>query len=288
MKLYYFLRLLRRTNKGGFMNLVAVAQMCSQNKKDENLEKCLKIIMKAHGFSVKLLCFPENFAFLGATTQENIAASESLDGPTISLFKTWAKKYNILLSLGGFQEKIPNSNLIYNTHMIISERGEISAVYRKIHLFSVKLPDNSTFDEAKSVKPGANLVLNKIPVGSLGLSICYDLRFSGLYNRLRAMGADILLVPAAFTKITGEAHWEILLRARAIENQCFVLAAAQSGQHFQGRESFGHAMIVDPWGKVLAQCQDGEDFCMAKIDLDYLRTLRKNMPVYEHSMISYG
>lgn len=261
--------------------LVAVAQMTSTDNKAENLDQSELIIEQAARFNAKLVSLPENFAFLGAGDDAALLAAESIDGPSIKRLRNCAKKHGIWLSLGGFQEKVSDATKIYNAHLIIDDQGELVAKYRKIHLFSVKLPDGSTYNEASSVLPGEQVVCCKTPFFSVGLSVCYDIRFFHLYSALRDQGAEVLLVPAAFTQATGKAHWEVLLRARAIETQSYVLAAAQIGKHNEKRLTHGHAMIVDPWGTVLAQCGETSNLALAEIDLAFLTTLREQMPVWQ-------
>lgn len=259
--------------------LVAVAQMTSETDKESNLKEVERLIIKARSRGVKFLSFPENFCFIGPTTEATLDAAEPLLGPSINRIQGFARKHGIWLSLGGFQELIPGSKKIYNTHVLISAEGEVVALYRKIHLFSVSLSDGTTYREEKSVMSGQHLVCATTPFFKVGLSICYDLRFPYLFWALRKAEAQVLLIPAAFTDHTGKAHWEVLLRARAIETQSYVLAAAQSGLHNGLRRTYGHAMIVDPWGCVIAQCSEKNDLAIAEIDLEYVARIRENMPV---------
>ncbi len=167
--------------------------------------------------------------------------------------------------------------------LVFDPRGEMVARYDKMHLFDVQVDDRQAqYSESRSFEPGSRIVCVDAPVGRIGLSICYDLRFPELYRKLLEQGAEILTVPSAFTKVTGEAHWEVLLRARAIENQCFVLAANQGGVHNATRETWGHSMIVDPWGRVLARVESGEGVAVADIDLSALHALRSRMPIQSH------
>ncbi len=262
--------------------LVAAAQMTSTNRKSENLSQAEHIIEKAAHLGAKLVGLPENFAFMGGKDQAALLAAEPIEGPTITKLRACAKKNNIWLSLGGFQEKSAHENMLYNTHLIINDGGEIVAKYRKIHLFSVTLPDGSEYKENISVLPGNEAITCQAPFITMGLSICYDLRFFGIYNALRDKDAELLLIPAAFTAITGSAHWEVLIRARAIETQSYVLASAQIGKHNENRHTHGHAMIVDPWGTVVAQCGVTSQLAIAEIDLMYVKKLREQMPVWQH------
>lgn len=260
--------------------VVAVAQMTSESDKEANLLAIEAIMAKAQTQKVQFLCLPENCVFLGPS-QATFEAREPLDGPSMKRLGGLARRYGMWLSVGGFQELIPGSEKIYNTHVLLDAQGNIQGIYRKIHLFSVKLADGSSYHEDKTVEPGQTLACIQTPFFKVGLSICYDIRFSYMYWALRNMGAQVILVPAAFTDTTGKAHWELLLRARAIETQSFVMAAAQSGCHNGERRTYGHAMIVDPWGTVLAQCGEQNDSAVAHIDLDYAQRIRSNMPILQ-------
>lgn len=260
--------------------VVAVGQMTSQSDKEANLLAIEAIMAKAQAQGARFLCLPENCVFLGSSS-DTFNAREPLEGPSMKRLGEWARRYGMWLSVGGFQELIPGSEKIYNTHVLLDDQGEIQGVYRKIHLFSVKLADGTSYHEDKTVQPGQNLACIQTPLFKVGLSICYDIRFSYLYWALRNLGAQVILVPAAFTDTTGKAHWEIMLRARAIETQSYVLAAAQSGCHNGERKTHGHAMIVDPWGTILAQCGEQNDCASAPIDLEYLQRIRTNMPILE-------
>jgi deaminated glutathione amidase len=262
--------------------LVAAIQMTSTDNKAENLDQAEALIENAAKFQARLVSLPENFLFLAKPMTTAFSAAEAIDGPSIKRLRDSAKKHRLWLSLGGFPEKIPQHDKIYNTHLLISDEGDICGQYRKIHLFTAKLPDGSVYDEASGVLPGENIVCLKTPFFSLGLSICYDLRFAHLYSALRDQNADVILVPAAFTEETGKAHWEVLLRARAIETQSYIVAAAQAGKHHENRSTHGHAMIVDPWGVIVAQCGKNNGLAIAEIDLDFVKNLRQQMPVWQH------
>ena len=228
---------------------------------------------------------PENFNFLGLSPAESLASAELLDGPIIQQYASLARRLQLWLSLGGFQERGPDPAHLFNCHMIINAAGEVAATYRKIHLFNVDVPGGPVLMESRFTAPGTQLVTCDSPAGRLGLSTCYDLRFPEVYQRLVFdLGAEILLVPSAFTVATGEAHWEVLLRARAIETQSYVVAAAQAGRHNEKRESYGHSLIVDPWGNVVAQLPDPQatGIAVAEVDLAAMRAIRERMPVAAH------
>ncbi len=262
-------------------HMLVALQMTATDDINHNYHVCKDLIEKAALLGAKLIALPENFAFLGESAAQNKKIAEPLHGEIFQSYCNLAKEYRIWLSLGGFCEK-GDDGRIFNTHVIVDDAGQIKATYRKVHLFSLDMPTSSLLDESKTISSGEELVIAKSPVGRLGLSICYDLRFSGLYAALANQGAEVILVPSAFTSVTGKAHWEILLRARAIETQCYVVAPAQTGIHNSSRESHGHAMIVDPWGTIVSQCSEGSDIAIASVDLDYLAAVRKRMPILKH------
>lgn len=265
--------------------LVAVCQMTSTNDKEKNLETVRKLAEKAKSRSACIAFFPEACDYLADNKKATVAMSQSLDGPTVASYKEIAKNNRIWLSLGGLHEALSNNEThISNTHVLIDSQGEIVGAYRKMHLFDM---DNKSTGvrlmESDYVLPGQKIVPPiSTPIGKLGLSICYDMRFPELSLALRNMGAEILTYPSAFTYQTGAAHWEILLRARAIETQCYVVAAAQTGTHNKKRVSWGHGMIIDPWGTVIAQCSEKTDLALAEIDLQLLKQIRENMPCENH------
>lgn len=259
-------------------SIVAVAQMTSKDNKEENLSVVEGLLVHAAARGVQFLCLPENFAFMGPA-EGAFQAAEDFHGPSIKRLCEMAKKYKMWLSLGGFQRRIEASPKIANCHIVIDAHGIIIASYNKLHLFSVRLPDGSIYDEDSSVERGDCLVTFSSPFFMAGLSICYDVRFAHLFWALRERGAEVLLIPAAFTETSGKAHWEVLLRARAIETQSYVLAAAQIGKHSAERSTHGHAMIVDPWGVVIAQCGAQDTLAIAQIDTSYVKQLRHDMPL---------
>jgi deaminated glutathione amidase len=183
---------------------------------------------------------------------------------------------------GSIAEKVDEPGKTANTSVLVADDGRIAGHYRKIHLFDVAIPDGTRYAESEGVRAGDQVVLAATALGRIGLSICYDLRFPELYRRPAALGAEILTIPSAFTLYTGKDHWEVLVRARAIENLCYVLAPAQVGRHGQNRITFGNAMVVDPWGVVLARCPDGEGLCLAPVRRERLLQARRELPALEH------
>lgn len=268
--------------------VAAVCQFTATPNKDVNFYACKNLVEEAKQKGASMVFLPEGFDYIGSSREETLSLSESLEGEIISRFSEMARRLGVWLSLGGFHERGPNwetDKRIYNSHIIINNKGDIVSVYRKAHLFDVELPDKGvSLKESAFTLPGPSLTAPvQTPIGKVGLGICYDLRFPELSLALQRQGAEILTYPSAFTVATGAAHWEVLLRARAIETQCFVLAAAQVGSHHDKRSSYGHALAVDPWGEVLGDC-GGErpGLIIVEINPEKLRNTRRNMPVQEH------
>ncbi|XP_071960915.1 deaminated glutathione amidase-like isoform X1 [Antedon mediterranea] len=264
------------------LNLIAVCQMTSTSDIEANYKTCEQLVHRASQMGAEMTFLPEGCDFISKTKEEAVAMAISLDGELMSRYKNLAMKYDQWLSLGGVHLK-EDGNMLSNAHILIDNFGKIIAVYKKTHLFDVDIPNVVRLKETDQTIPGTRLISPvRSPVGSVGMAICYDMRFPELSIALTKRGADILTFPSAFTQTTGMAHWEVLLRSRAIENQCYVAAAAQTGKHNEKRTSYGHAMIVDPWGTILACCREGADVCVANVDHDYIQQVRKRMPVWEH------
>ncbi|XP_060530672.1 nitrilase and fragile histidine triad fusion protein NitFhit [Cylas formicarius] len=269
---------------------IAVCQFTATNNKQNNLAVVTKLVDESVKQKAKMIFLPEAFDYIAKDHTEARELSEPLNGTLISEYKNLAKLHGVWLSIGGFHEKI-NDNLLYNSHIIIDCEGQVRAVYRKTHLFDISLPnDRVTLKESELIVGGSQIAIPiETPIGKLGLSICYDLRFPELSLIQKKLGASILTYPSAFTHVTGKAHWEILLRARAIETQCYVVAAAQYGKHNEKRISHGQSMIVNPWGEIVAECpryQEGKDMdesiAVAIVDLGFLNRVRNEMPVFSH------
>lgn len=240
---------------------------------------------EAASAGAKLLCLPENFSFVGDLQGESLKIAEPLDGPTMQGYCSLARESNIWLSLGGFQEKGSDDAHLRNTHVLIDDNGNIRSTYSKMHLFDVDVPGGAVYKESSFTEAGKDIVVVDSPFGRLGVTVCYDLRFPELYQQLRFNhDAQVLLVPAAFTTVTGQAHWEILLRARAIETQCYVIAAAQAGKHNEKRESYGDTLIIDPWGTIVGRLSDRSStgITVADIDFSLIESVRAKMPVSKH------
>jgi predicted amidohydrolase len=266
------------------MSLAAVVQLNSTGDVARNLDRAEALVRRAAAAGAALVATPEHTPFLGASA-EKLRLAEPLDGPLCGRFSALARELSLHLLLGSFPETSPHPGKVHNTSVLFGPDGSRLAVYRKIHLFDVALADGFCSRESDTVAPGEEPVTVPTPLGVLGLSICYDLRFGELFGKLRGMGAQLIAVPSAFTAATGKDHWEVLLRARAIETQCYILAPAQAGRHGEDgelRESHGHAMIVDPWGEILASVNGEEGFAVAPVDLGRVAKVRAAMPLDRH------
>jgi len=260
---------------------VAAVQLTSTTDVARNVEHALARVRAAARAGARLIALPENFAYLREEGSP-IAFREPLDGPLVRSFRDEARRLRRYLLLGSVPEAIPRSRRIHNTSVLIGPDGGLLAAYRKMHLFDINVRGKAVLEESRTVAPGDRPVVVDTPLGRLGLTICYDLRFPELYRRLALSGAEVLFVPAAFTAFTGPHHWLPLLRARAIENQCWVVAPAQVGRHGGKRESHGETAIVDPWGRVVARKRSGEGRVVAMIDRALTARIRRGLPCLEH------
>ena len=269
---------------------VAAVQMRSIGDLSANLAACRASIGEAAAGGARLVVLPECFSFLGRGEGDKLAIAEVLersDGPVMTMLRELATRHGVWLIGGGTAEVVPGDpKRAYNTAVVVDPTGELVARYRKIHLFDVELPDGPVLRESDGTVAGRELVVVDIDGAPVGLSICYDLRFPELYRALvRDRGAQVLLVPAAFTAPTGAAHWHVLLRARAIENQAWVVAPAQWGRHNDKRESYGHTVIVDPWGTVVGERAEGDGIVAATLDGDTVEQRRTQMPCGRHAVL---
>lgn len=262
---------------------VAAVQMTSTDDVAANLAAARKHVADAAALGAGLVALPENFAFL-RREGEPIPCAQGLDGEIARTLRELAREHRIWLLGGTFPEAAGAGARVHNTSLAIDPEGRVAAVYRKIHLFDVDLSAQGglVYRESDRVAPGAEIAHVETPFGGIGLSVCYDLRFPELYRALAARGVRFLAVPAAFARETGRDHWEVLLRARAIENQAFVIAAAQVGEHGGGRASYGRSMIVDPWGLVLARAPDVPGPIVAECRLEEQDRIRTALPALRH------
>jgi predicted amidohydrolase len=256
---------------------VAIVQMNSGSDKDANLAKIDRLVGEAAGTGARLVALPEYVTYLGP--KERFAdIAEPIPGPTTERFSHLARRYGVYLLGGSIHELSETPGKYYNTSTLFDPGGELIASYRKIHLFDVRIGDNVVAAESERIEAGEEVVTAEVDGYRVGFSICYDLRFPELYRSLAVAGAEIPFVPAAFTLYTGKDHWHLLLRARAVENQCFVLAPAQIGPHEPNARCYGHALVVDPWGTVLADAPDREAVIGADLDFADLRRVREEVP----------
>ncbi|MBE0437984.1 MAG: carbon-nitrogen hydrolase family protein [Methylomicrobium sp.] len=269
------------------MSKCAAIQMASSPNVGANLLEADKLIGEAVNAGAKLVVLPENFALMGENETDKLTIKEvDGNGPIQDFLASTAIKYKVWVVGGTIPLAGDNDNKVRAACLVYNDRGERVARYDKIHLFDVSVPDTEEeYRESNSIEPGHDPVVVDTPFGKLGLSVCYDLRFPELYRNLVAKGAEILLVPSAFTAQTGAAHWEVLLRARAIENLCYVIAPNQGGFHINGRKTFGHSMIVDPWGVVLGCHKNGGGFVCADIEHERLEKVRLSFPALQHRKI---
>lgn len=259
---------------------VAVVQMNSRDDKAANLAKAEALLAEAAARGVELAVLPELWTYLGPRDR-HAQVAEALPGPTSAFLAEIARRHHLWLVGGSYLELVAGEPRYFNTCLALSPEGEIIARYRKLHLFDVDVGGYS-YRESATMAPGQEVVTTELAGVRVGLTICYDVRFPELYRRLAVAGAKIITVPAAFTRETGKDHWEVLLRARAVENQVFILAAAQVGSHPPGQACYGNALICDPWGVVLARAGYQECVVTAELDLDYQEHVRKELPSLEH------
>ena len=259
----------------------AVCQLTTTEDAAASIAAAEASIDEAAALGARLVALPENVSFMGREA-DKLGLAEPLDGRTFRRLADRAKKHGIYLVAGTLPETGPTPERAYNTSALFDPRGELVAAYRKIHLFDVALGPGATHLESRTVEPGDRAVLARTELGDIGLTVCYDLRFPALYNRLARAGAEILTVPSAFTVPTGRDHWEVLLRARAIETQSWLIAPAQVGKNSERRSTYGRSMIVSPWGTVVAQCPDRPSVAVAEIDLSRVHELREKLPCARH------
>ena len=272
--------------------LAAAIQMTSKPDLDQNLLEAEELIELAVRQGAELISLPENFAFLGKE-EDKIAQAQNIAVKTDKFLKKMAQRFQVTILGGGFpvpvatpgndsdtNTPVPVANnpaKAYNTAVLVAPDGQEMSRYQKVHLFDVDVPDGNTYQESSTVMAGGDLpgIYTSDKFGNIGLSICYDVRFPELYRHLSRQGAEVLFIPAAFTAYTGKDHWQVLLQARAIENTCYVIAPAQTGNHYERRYTHGHAMIIDPWGVILADAGDKPGVAVAEINPERLRQVRQ-------------
>ena len=262
----------------------AAIQMATGPNVSANLLTAEQLVEEAVNDNAGLIVLPENFAYMGKAESDVLAIKEEQgDGPLQNFLSQLASKHGIWIVGGTVPIESNDQSKVFASSLVFNDRGEQVARYDKIHLFDVHLVEaDEQYSESSTIEPGSETCVIDTPFGKLGIAICYDLRFPELFRNLIDLGVQIIALPASFTAITGKAHWETLVRARAIENLSYVIAAAQGGFHLSGRETYGHSMIVDPWGSVLAQVPRGPGSVSVKIDIDFLTNTRRNFPCIDH------
>jgi len=266
------------------MSKCAAIQMASSPNISSNLLEAEKLIAEAAKAGAKLVALPENFALMGEHERDKVNAKEiDGEGQIQSFLAAVAKKYALWVIGGTIPIAGDDINKVRAACLVYNDKGERIARYDKMHLFDVNVPGtNEVYRESDSIEPGFEPLVLDTPFGRLGIAVCYDLRFPEFFRKMSEQGAEILVIPSAFTSETGAAHWELLLRARAVENLCYVIAPNQGGFHINGRKTFGHSMIIDPWGVVLDCYKTGGGFVCANIDLERLEKVRASFPVLTH------
>ncbi|MBM4261358.1 MAG: carbon-nitrogen hydrolase family protein [Deltaproteobacteria bacterium] len=259
----------------------AAVQMVASDDKAANLKEAERWVREAVRMGARLVVLPEVFIWRGNKKEER-GAAENIPGPASEFLASLARELRIYFLAGSILEEIPGSNKAFNTSLLFDPNGKLLATYRKVHLFDVDLANGVSLRESDTRAHGAEVVAAETELGTMGLTVCYDLRFPELYRGLADKGAHLIFVPAAFTAFTGQAHWETLLRARAIENQAYVIAADQFGKAPKSFECHGHSMIVDPWGTVLAELPDGPGVITAELDFEHLAKIRAELPALAH------
>ncbi|VWD14759.1 apolipoprotein acyltransferase [Burkholderia lata] len=263
---------------------VAALQMVSTPDVARNLAEARRLIAEAAGEGAQLVLLPEYFCFMGHRDTDKLALAEPYqDGPIQHFLADAARRHGIWVIGGTLPLKAPEPDRVLNTTLVFDPSGNEAARYDKIHLFNFEKGDES-FDEARTIRAGDTVVAFDAPFGRVGLSVCYDLRFPELYRRMG--DCALIVVPSAFTYTTGRAHWETLLRARAVENQCYVLAAAQGGKHENGRRTWGHSMLIDPWGEIVAVCDVGASVVLGAIDPQRIADVRQSLPAWRHRVLT--
>ncbi|KAH3819755.1 hypothetical protein DPMN_121499 [Dreissena polymorpha] len=272
--------------------VIGVCQLTCTADKTENFQKAKTLIARCVQQGAKMVFLPEACDYLADNQQHTMEMAEAMEGETVNQYRQLAKDLSVWISIGSFHQKPADSSSkkLYNTHVILNDQGEIQATYSKAHMFNLDIPGKIRLCESDYTIPGDRITPPvDTPIGKVGMGICYDMRFPEMAVGLRNLGAEVLTYPSAFTVPTGMAHWHVLLRNRAVETQCYVVAAAQSGKHNEKRSSYGHSLIVDPWGAVVAECSEGEGTCVAEINLEYLHQIRRQMPIQDHRRLDlYG
>lgn len=269
------------------MSKIAAVQLCSSTTVDENLAVTAKLLEEAARAKASLVVLPEMFPIIGAKPKDAVDVRETFgEGKIQNFLSTQAKKHNIWIVGGTIPIAGKNPYKIKAACIVYNNKGIAVARYDKIHLFDVTISETEFYKESASTEPGDKLVVVDTPVGKIGLAVCYDIRFPAMFTALFNQGAEIMVIPAAFTVKTGEAHWQLLTRSRAVENFCYVIGAAQTGTHESGRKTYGHSLIIEPWGSIIdIKTEPTPGIVYADIDLEHLYKIRASIPVHQHQKI---
>lgn len=266
----------------------AVIQMVSSARLDENLTSAGKLLAEAARAGARLAVLPENFPCMGEQDTDKVALRESHGkGPIQDFLSDAARKHGLWIVAGTMPLAADVPGKVRAASLLYDDQGQCVARYDKLHLFDVNVGDGESYRESDTLEAGKDIVVADTPFARIGLSVCYDVRFPELYRNMHRRGVELITVPSAFTAITGAAHWHALLRARAVENLSYVIAANQGGHHANNRETYGHSLILDPWGRILAEIDTGPGVACADLDLDHLRELRSRFPALEHRRLDY-
>lgn len=268
------------------MTKVAAIQLCSSHRVDENLTTAARLIQHAAEQGAKLIVLPEMFAVMGLNPNDKVIVKETFgEGKIQNFLCEQAKKHAVWIVGGTIPIVCDEPEKVRAVSLLVNDEGRVVARYDKIHLFDVVLSPSETYRESDTTQPGDSVIVVDSPFGKIGMSVCYDVRFPELYRAMFNQGAEIFVIPSAFTMKTGEAHWELLARARAVEDFCYVIGACQGGTHSSGRKTYGHSLIINPWGTVIARNTDEEPgVIFAEINLDSLHEIRKAIPVEKHQV----
>lgn len=271
------------------MTKMAAIQMCSSHIVDENLLTASRLIKEASVNNAKLVVLPEMFAIMGLSSHDKVKVKEPFGNGKIQSFLSDQAKNNKIWIVGGtIPIECENENKVKAASLLFNDKGECVTRYDKIHLFDVTISENEVYKESETTDPGNQLIVQKTPFGKLGLSVCYDIRFPELFRCLFNKGAEIIIIPSAFTVKTGEAHWELLARTRAVENFCYTIGACQGGTHTSGRKTYGNSIIVSPWGDTISKMDSiSEGIIYATIDLNKVYEARKSIPIIDHQKIFF-
>lgn len=263
-------------------NKIVVLQMTSSKEADANVKFVEAQLQCLDTSTPTLVCLPEACLAFNQTIEENIQLAQQHEY-WLGRYQALCKTYCVWMNVGSMPVPAPDGRN-YAASVLINDLGEVVGCYHKLHLFDVNVADDTgRYRESQGTCPGQHIEVVDTPFGKIGLSICYDMRFPALFSQMRKLGADVILLPSAFTTVTGAAHWHVLLRARAIETQCYVIAAAQVGTHENGRSTYGHSLVVSPWGEIVAQLECGVGKIEAELDLDKMREIRHAMPIINHN-----